>query len=130
MTLMKYFTPELFIRMQDLRDEAAIREWEQVSREYADTLSLIAPQLPSPARQFAKQVKLHDADVLSMTQLKDTLSITVQPELSADVLILSYSLVESPVINRAAFPPATAACRSSGCTTNWASSSFQGRRVG
>jgi hypothetical protein len=109
MILMKYFTPELFIRLQDLRDEAAIREWERVTQEYTSSLADVLPQLPAPLRQITKQTPLHDADVLSMTQLKDTLAITVQPELSADVLILSYRLVESPVLNRAALPPA---CRS------------------
>jgi hypothetical protein len=102
---MNYFTPKLFVRLQDVRDEAAIQDWEQAVRNYASSLGDILPRLPAALRRLLKEFPLHDADVLSMTRLKDTLSITLRPELSSDLLILSYTLVEGPTINRSALPP-------------------------
>jgi hypothetical protein len=102
---MNYFTPKLFVRLQDVRDEAAIQDWEQAVRDYAASLGGILPRLPASLRQMLKKLPLHDADILSMTRLKDTLSITLRPELSGELLVLSYTLVEGPSINRSALPP-------------------------
>jgi hypothetical protein len=101
---MKYFTPQRFLRLQDVRDDAAIAEWERAVREYASSLAGVLPQLPPPLRRLLKEPPLHDADVLSMTQWKDTLSLTLRPELCDEVLVLAYTLVEKPTIHRAALP--------------------------
>ncbi|HKI30779.1 MAG TPA: hypothetical protein VKA46_02725 [Gemmataceae bacterium] len=101
---MKYFTPKLFVRLQDVHDEAAIHDWERAARKYASSLTDVLPHLPTSLRQVLKEWPLHDADVLSMTRLKDTLSITLRPELSGELLVLSYTLIEAPTFNRAALP--------------------------
>jgi hypothetical protein len=102
---MKYFTPQLFIRLQDLRDEAAVQEWQRATREYSAALADVLPDLPAPLRKLTKGDALHDADVVSITRLKDTLSVTLRPEVSGDLLILSYELIGAPLINCDAFPP-------------------------
>jgi hypothetical protein len=102
---MNYFTPKLFVRLQDIRDEAAIQDWEQAVREYASSLAGIRRRLPASLRRLLKEFPLHDAEVLCMTRLKETLSITLRPELSDKLLILSYNLIEAPSINRSALPP-------------------------
>ncbi|HEX5271557.1 MAG TPA: hypothetical protein VFW33_13765, partial [Gemmataceae bacterium] len=102
---MQYFTPQLFVRLQDLCDDSAAREWDRVTGEFAASLADILPQLPAPLRRLAKEVPLHDADVISMTRHKDTLSVTLRPELPGDLLVLAYELVENPVVNRSALPP-------------------------
>jgi hypothetical protein len=99
---MKYFTPKLFIRLQELRDEAAVDEWERAARRYTSFLTGLLPQLPAPLRRLLKGPPLHDADVLAMTRVKDTLTLTLRPELSEEVLVLAYTLVEDPAVNRSA----------------------------
>jgi hypothetical protein len=101
---MKYFTPKLFVRLQDVRDETAIHDWERAARKYASALSNVLQHLPRDMRQLLKKWPLHDADVLSMTRLKDTLAITLRPEMSSELLVLSYALVEAPTFDRGAIP--------------------------
>jgi hypothetical protein len=102
---MHYFTPELFVRLQDLRDEAALQAWDRASAAYASSLEGTLPTLPRDLRRVGKGLTLHDADVLTITRSSDVLSITVQPDLpGAGLLILSYTLVESPRVERSVFP--------------------------
>ena len=102
---MRYFTPELFVRLQDIEDRAAISEWEQASRTYAEHLDEIRPRLPRSVQRFVKDVRLHDADVVSISQSGNAVFIAVQPEdQGGNLLTLAYTLVEDPCINRAALP--------------------------
>jgi len=101
---MKYFTPELLERLQDMRDEAAVEQWERAARDYASSLKENLAQFPAPLRRLTNEFRLHDAEVLSVTRAGDTLSITLRPELSGSLLILSYTLVKSPFISRSALP--------------------------
>ncbi len=105
MTAMKYFTPQLFVRLQDIHDDSAAQQWERVSQEYAAAIADVLPQLPAALRRLTKEVPLHDADVISMSRQKDTLSIALRPESPGDMLVLIYELIESPVVNQAALPP-------------------------
>lgn len=100
---MRYFTPELFVRLQDVEDRAAVSEWDKASRTYAEYLEALQSRLPRSVRRFVKDVRLHDADVVSISRSGNTLVITVQPEdPSGDLLTLAYTLVEAPRLNRTA----------------------------
>jgi hypothetical protein len=103
---MHYFTPGLFVRLQDLKDEGAVIEWDRAVERYAARLREIGPRLPRPLRRAAQGFKLHDADVLSMSRRGDTLCVTLQLDPPAEFLLaLTYSLVEEPRVNRSALPP-------------------------
>jgi hypothetical protein len=102
---MKHFTPELFVRLQDLRDRAAIQDWERATQEYASSIEGSLSQLPRPLQHLLGKLPLHDADVLSVSRSKDVLTITLRPELfDGQLVVLTYTLVESPRINRSALP--------------------------
>ena len=101
---MQYFTPELFVRLQHLEDRAALQEWDRAAERYTSALQQALPKFPAPLRKFAGECILHDAEVLSITQSRDNLSITLQPEQDdGHLLVLSYTLVEAPRLNAAAF---------------------------
>src|SRR5438045_1330357 len=102
---MRYFTPELFARLQDVEDRAAVSEWEKASRTYAQHLNAMRPRLPRSVRRFVKDVRLHDADVVSISRSGNALAIAVQPEdQGGHLLTLAYTLIEEPRINRSALP--------------------------
>ena len=102
---MRYFTPELFVRLQDLTDRNAPQEWDSAAERYTAALQETLPRLPLAVRKLARHPLLHDAEVLCISQARDNLSITLQPELSdGRLIVLSYTLVEDPRINRAAIP--------------------------
>ncbi len=101
---MRYFTPELFVRLQDLSDRAAPKEWDRAAESYLAALTETMSRLPPAVQKLAGHTILHDAEVLCVSQAKDNLSITLQPELAdGHLIVLSYTLVEAPKINLAAF---------------------------
>jgi hypothetical protein len=102
---MQYFTPELFVRLQDLTDRGASADWDRAAERYSAALQQTLPRLPASVRKLVGQDLLHDAEVLCIAQSRDNLSVTLQPE-RADgrLLVLSYTLVEEPTVNRAAIP--------------------------
>lgn len=101
---MKYFTPELYMRLQDFSSDevmnAADAAWEQARQRYHRLLKRIWPRLPSGMRFLQENFYLHDADVLSMGREGHTfvmvLRLDVPPK---DLLILNYHLTEDAVIN-------------------------------
>jgi len=102
---MRYFTPQFFVRLQNLRDEAALQDWERAVSAYTASLEHSLPQFPRPLQRLIKGFTLHDADVRCITLAKDVLSITLQLDPPRrELLILSYTLIEAPTINRAALP--------------------------
>jgi hypothetical protein len=102
---MKYFTPQIFVRLQDLRDEAAIQDWERASSAYAASLGDSLPQFPRSVQRLIREFALHDADVRSMTRSGNVLSITLQPDPPrSTLLVLSYTLIAPPQIDRSALP--------------------------
>jgi len=102
---MNYFTPELFVRLQDLKDQAALKEWEAAAARYALLLQNSWPRIPAPLRRIVKQYNLHDAEVVSMNCAGNNLSLTLQLDPPvAFFLVLTYTLIETQQINRSALP--------------------------
>jgi hypothetical protein len=107
---MKYFTPELYIRLQDDTEEgmdAADASWEQARARYQRRLRQVRLQLPKGLRGLLENYYLHDAEVLSMGRQGHTFVIGLRLDTPPrGLLILNYRLTEEPVINREALPPA------------------------
>jgi hypothetical protein len=102
---MKYFTPDLFVRLQDLQDRTASKDWEKAVEDYDAYLRRVRPRLPRSLRRIVEDLFLHDAEVLCMSRRGNTLSVTLQLEPPAEsLLVLNYSLVADLIINRSALP--------------------------
>ena len=105
---MKYFTPELFVRLQssdaDTADKAD-EEWEGALMRYRRRLDRIRSDLPRAARHLAFDLQLHDAEVLSMARengrFVSVLRLSTPP---ARTVILTYRLAGEAKIDRAALP--------------------------
>src|SRR5437660_8293162 len=68
---MKYFTPELIVRMNSRSDQelaAALEEWEKSVDDYERHLSDIERKLPRSVRNFLSRWYLHDSEVLDIAQ--------------------------------------------------------------
>ena len=68
---MRYFTPELHVRLQAAdpdRMDAADGDWELALANYQGRLKAIRSKLPPSARAFLDDTRLHDAEVLWMGQ--------------------------------------------------------------
>jgi hypothetical protein len=102
---MKYFTPELYERIQNVKDESGLRQWDQAVNAYEQSLRQHVGQLPRSLTPLVKTFDLHDAIVVSMHLSGVTLSIALQldPPLAYH-LVLAYTLVEDPVVNHNALP--------------------------
>jgi hypothetical protein len=106
---MKYFTPERYLRLGNLDNEAAFlaaqQGWEDAIAGYREQLQRIGKELPRGLRLLVKSVYLHDARVLTMHQDEDQFFITLQPPSDPErLVVLSYSLVEEPVIEQNVLP--------------------------
>jgi hypothetical protein len=106
---LKYFTPELFVRLQDQTDEqsflASYKAWEQAVEAYAAQLKEIAPFFRYGVRRLANLESLHDARVLNVWHARTRLTIVLRRETAdAALLVLEYSLVDTPYINVSALP--------------------------
>jgi hypothetical protein len=109
---MKYFTPDLWLRMQSGvgRDTflKAYEEWEQALTAYTEEVSRIIPQDRGHLhlRRFALQESLHDAVVQGCWYATEyRLNLLVQPEAPAERLVLlDYALVGEPVVNHGVLP--------------------------
>lgn len=105
---MKYFTPELYIRLQDCEPgamDAADTTWEDAAQRYDSYLQTILPDLPPAVRQLLDGYYLHDAEVLSAGRQGDTFVILLQLDVPPnDLLYLTYTLTADPLINRSALP--------------------------
>ncbi|MCI0455350.1 MAG: hypothetical protein L0Z62_00020 [Gemmataceae bacterium] len=105
---MRYFTPELFVRLQECQDAAQFRsvnaEWERAAKAYMARLQELLPSLEGGLRRFVKHGSLHDARVLDIATDGRRVTIFVQEEAAPTLLSLTYSLVDAPVIDRNALP--------------------------
>jgi hypothetical protein len=106
---MKYFTPERFVRLQDLTVErtwrAAALAWEQAGQRYRARLQQVLPRLPSGLRRLLRFTPVHDAEILSISRGRSQLTITLRPAPPAErLVVLRYTLTEPPRINRTALP--------------------------
>jgi hypothetical protein len=107
---MKYFTPERYLRLGNLQDEASFlaahRDWERALARYRQHLGKIQDHVPAGLRRLIESVYLHDARVLDIWQgTVSRFTITLQPESDpARLVVLSYSLVAPPSVKRAVLP--------------------------
>jgi hypothetical protein len=102
---MKFFTPELYVRLQNLKDEEANQEWDQAVVRYERVLQDLLPRAPLSLRRLVQRYTLHDAEVLSMSYAGKTLSMTLQLDPPVEFfVVLAYTLIDSPQINRSVLP--------------------------
>jgi hypothetical protein len=106
---MRYFTPELLSRIRSLDEDvsaAAHQEWERALVNYQRRWAKIKAAFPEGVRRFEEDpVCLHDAQVLSMGQQGDTFAIVSQLEPpSRQLVVLTFTLDEEPIIETTAFP--------------------------
>ena len=98
---MKYFTPELYMQLQNPRDEAADAEWDRRVERYDAELDRLMPQFPEPVKEFVTKINLHDAEIRSMglAGLTFTMTVALEPP-NTRLVTLKYTLAEPPQILR------------------------------
>jgi hypothetical protein len=103
---MKYFTPQLFVQLQGASDRppTAMEDWELATERYARHIEEICPRLPVTIVGLLKSESLHDASLLAMWRTDTSLTLVLQPERPASLVVLTYSLIDAPVIDTSAFP--------------------------
>ena len=105
---MKYFTPDLYIRLQDREPDAmdaADAAWSDAAERYDSYLQTILPELPPAVRQLLEGYYLHDAEVLSAGRQGDTFVFLLQLDVPPnDLLSITYTLTAEPRIDRSALP--------------------------
>ena len=108
---MKHFTPERWLRMQDMTrpDEvrAALQEWQRATEDYRSELNRILPAGDAYAdlRGFAKHIPLHDGLVLANWYSGGRLHFVVRLEPPEYRLVtLTYDLADEPSVVAHAFP--------------------------
>lgn len=78
---MKFFTPELYVRLQQPRVadmDAADAAWEQAEATYERHLASTRDKLPDSALKLLDAPRLHDAEVLWMGQAGPFFAILLQ----------------------------------------------------
>jgi hypothetical protein len=105
---MKYFTPDLYLRLQDREPDAmdaADTAWSDAAERYDNYLQSILPELPSAVRQLLEGYYLHDAEVLSAGRQGDSFVLLLQLDVPPhDLLSITYTLMAEPLIDRSALP--------------------------
>jgi hypothetical protein len=105
---MKFFTPELYARLQDTDDSAAATadvEWAAAERQYEERLRELGPRLEPVLRQF-EGLLLHDAIVRSVSRRGDQLVLVLDRDVPPrDQVTLVYTLAGEPFIDREAILP-------------------------
>jgi hypothetical protein len=106
---MKYFTRDLQERYgseDDAVADAANAEWEAVLERYERYLQTIANELPEQVRHFT-ELRLHDAVIWSIVRQANKLIMILHKDVPPrDVVILTYTLTQEPVIDKEALPAA------------------------
>jgi hypothetical protein len=105
---MKFFTPDLHVRMQDFTSDAAMNAAdaasEAASAAYDRHLEEIEPEMPDCYRQF-DGLLLHDAQVWTMAWRGDYFYLVLHKDIPPrDVVMLTYTLTRPPFIKRDVFP--------------------------
>jgi hypothetical protein len=105
---MKYFTRELKERYgseDDVVASAANAEWEATLERYERYLQSIESELPEHIRAF-NNLLLHDAIIWSIARQGNKLIIVMRKDIPPrDVVILTYTLTQEPIIDKEALPP-------------------------
>ena len=102
---MKYFTPELYLRLSSKNRtvvEKAHNDWEEAIQGYAEQLNRIAPKLPASTLTLAKSLCLHDYDYLGLNMpqapdLNNSVAALVTRH-NRSLVVLVYLLAEDPLI--------------------------------
>jgi hypothetical protein len=107
---MKYFTRERYVALQDFSTDAAMdaadAAWEEAANRYDAYLQQIGPALPPSVRRLVEDFYLHDAAVVSMGMQGDDFVLVLQEDAPPNgLLLLRFSLVGEPGIDREALPP-------------------------
>jgi len=105
----RYFTPDLFVRLQNFRDQPAFLDtnqaWERAVETYGAHLLEIRQDLPDGLRQLTDQGSLHDAFVYSIWQERSRLTMVLHPERETSrLLVLTFHLVDPPFVDLSAIP--------------------------
>jgi hypothetical protein len=99
----KYFTRDLIERYgswDDATANAASEEWEEILERYEREQRALEPELPEHIRDFTSLL-LQDAIVWSIARQGDKLIIILRKDIPPqDVIIITYTLIEEPIINR------------------------------
>jgi hypothetical protein len=102
---MKYFTPDMFVRLNSGDNAVARRaesEWEKAAARYRTCFRRIAPELPEELRRFCTELDPHDAEIIGLTKRGAPSPRRRSAELFArqrnKLLILTYSLAEKPTM--------------------------------
>ncbi len=100
---MKYFTRELIERYGSLDDataNAADAEWEEILDRYERDQRALEPELPEHIRGFTRLL-LQGAIVRSIARQGDRLIMVLRKDIPPrDVVTLTYTLLEEPIIDR------------------------------
>ena len=106
---MKFFTAELIERLGCAGEAvagAAHEEWENALARYEHYMQSIESELPGHIREF-NSLLLHDAMVWSIVRRGDQLIMVLRKDIPPqDVVILTYSLIGEPFVDKEALPPA------------------------
>lgn len=106
---MKYFTPELFARLQNFDPramDAADADWEAAEERYEQRLRELGPAI-EPVRKRFEGILLHDATVESISRRDDQFVIVLHKDAPPrDVVTLTYTLATEPIIDQNALAPA------------------------
>ena len=105
---MKFFTPDLYVRLQASDTSAmdvADAHWEAAEANYEHRLQIIRPQLPSSVQSFLDSIRLHDAEVLWIGRASPRLSILLRLDrLPRDTILLTYEEAEIVSLEAGTFP--------------------------
>jgi hypothetical protein len=106
---LKYFLPDLFVKLQNFADPsamfAATQEWDRAVKAYGQYIQKNRPLLPKSALRLLDDFVLHDVTILAAGQAKDRVEIVLQLDTSSPQLLqLVYSLAQNPTIDPHALP--------------------------
>ena len=118
---MRYFTPELFRRLNSPDPEevdAAAEEWERAVARYDRKLKRIRKDLPESVRHFLDDFYMHDADLFGPARPSTPAlaphfhvawlfaRLPGSPLVPENLVVLEYRLIEEPAIERSDLPDA------------------------
>ncbi len=106
---MKYLTPELYLRLQDLSSDqamdAAEAAWRRAALRYQRRLRRLRPSLPRGLRSLQENYHLHDAEVLFMGKQRRALVLVVRLDTPPrELLVLRYRLKEEAALTTTLLP--------------------------
>ena len=105
---MKFFTPELYVRLQQTDGgamDAADAEWDAAAANYDRQLAALRDKLPVSALKLLDAPGLHDAEVLWMGQAGPFFAILLKLDLPPQsTLLLTYRTVCKVDLNHNSFP--------------------------